>query len=586
VSLHKRTSQLLITALGACLSLACQATPENPEPLQPETPLFLEIAKESGLTFRHFTGATGEYYLPEIMGAGVAVFDYDQDGDLDIYLLQGKMLNPGKTMDDALFPPPEENWPGARLFRNELRPSGELRFTDVTQQAGVSYRGYGMGAAVGDIDNDGDLDLYVTGFGGNTLYRNNGDGTFEDVTRRAGVNDPRWSMSAAFCDYDNDGRLDLYVTNYVDFTLTNNKLCHAPTGARDYCSPTIYRPVPDRLFHNEGQGRFRNVSEDAGLGAAYGNGLGVACADFNGDGWTDFYVANDGNANQLWLNHGDGTFEDAALFSGAAYNAHGRSEAGMGVTVGDPDQDGDEDIFVTHLAQETNTLYLNNGSGEFEDRTEQAGVGAASAPYTGFGTHWFDFDHDALLDLFVANGAVTKLPSQQGSPYPFAQKNQLFRGLSEGRFEEISQQAGPSFELEEVSRGAAFGDLDQDGDIDIAVSNNNGPARLLLNQAGSPRPWVQVKLVGEESNREGAGARVELLREQSPPFVRRVQRSGSYLSSSQIEAHFGLGENAAGRISGLAVTWPSGRSEVWEDVSVNRVITLQEGEGKPWKSDK
>ncbi|PYV12803.1 MAG: hypothetical protein DMG07_16310 [Acidobacteria bacterium] len=269
--------------------------------LGPVTPAFREAAAETGLEFRHFTGATGQFYIPEIMGAGVALFDYDNDGDLDVYLVQGTMLDRTKRPAESIFPPGPGFRAGNRLFRNELVPAGKLRFTDVTEAAGVGHEGYGMGVAVGDYDNDGRLDLYVTNFGSNVLYHNNGNGTFTDRTRDAGVDDPRWSTSAAFLDYDRDGRLDLFVSNYVDFTVKGNKKCQAPTGEPDYCTPAAYRPVPARLFHNEGNGRFTDVTERAGLGAAFGPGLGVVCADFDGDGWTDIYVANDGAANLLWI---------------------------------------------------------------------------------------------------------------------------------------------------------------------------------------------------------------------------------------------------------------------------------------------
>src|SRR5262245_61882941 len=279
--------------------------------------IFREVAAEVGLKFSHFNGSTGEFYMPEIMGAGVALFDYDGDGDLDVYLVQGALLDPAKKMSEAKFPPPSPWAPGARLFRNELIPNGKLRFTDVTAQAGVGHVGYGMGVAVGDYDNDGDLDLYVTNFGSNVLYRNNGNGTFTDVTVEAGVDDPRWRPSAAFWDDDRAGDRDLFVPNYFDFTLKGNKRCYAPTGEADYCAPPAYRPAPARLFRNQGDGKFVDVTQTSGIGSAFGPGLGVTCADFNNDGWVDIYVANDGAANLLWVNKGDGTFEEAGVMGGA-----------------------------------------------------------------------------------------------------------------------------------------------------------------------------------------------------------------------------------------------------------------------------
>ncbi len=574
-------SRLLINMIFACCGacfLSCGDTEKSGSPIQ--TPaLFRDVAAQSGLGFEHFTGSTGQYFLPEIISSGVALLDYDGDGDLDVYLLQGAMLDQAKPLDQAMFPPPKDHWPGNRLFRNELIPAGEMRFTDVTDAAEIGHEGYGMGVAVGDIGNDGDPDLYVTNFGSNVLYQNNGDGTFSDVTRQAGVDDPRWSAGAAFLDYDRDGRLDLFVTNYVDFTIRNDKDCSDPTGARDYCAPTIYHPVPDRLFRNLGNGKFADVAAKTGIDRAFGNGLGVTAADFNSDGWIDLYVANDGTPNQLWINQDGTRFEDSALMGGAAINADGLPEAGMGVTAGDFDSDGDEDLFLTHLTRETNTLYLNNGKGSFHDVTNRFGLGSVSFPFTGFGSEWFDYNNDGRLDLFVANGGVRIMESLRGSPYPFLQTNQLFQGGSDGRFREITASAGPVFDLAEVSRGAAFGDLDLDGDIDIVVSNNNGPVRLLLNEAGSGH-WLQVRLRGVESNRDGLGARVALLRPNQPILWRRAHTDGSYLSASSPWVHFGLGQSDT--FEGVAVLWPNGRSEVWKNVRPDEQTTLREGAGQPW----
>jgi hypothetical protein len=309
---------------------------------------FRDAAEEAGLEFRHFLGAVGDYYLPEITGAGVGLLDYDRDGDLDVFLVQGDLFDPATPVDRLTFAPPS-NWPGHRLFRNDLILGGRLKFTDVTEPAGLTRRSYGMGVAVGDYDNDGDPDLYVTSFGSNLLYRNDGNGTFSDVTREAGVDDRRWSSSAAFVDYDRDGKLDLFVANYVDFTAATNTQCHSPSGARDYCSPSAYGGEPASLFHNEGQGRFRDVSRQA-ANTKPRPGLGVVTGDWNGDGWMDVYVANDQSANYLWVNRGDGTFEDRGLIAGAAFSADGQPEGSMGVDSGDFDNDGDEDLFMVNVA--------------------------------------------------------------------------------------------------------------------------------------------------------------------------------------------------------------------------------------------
>lgn len=513
--------------------------------------------------------------MPEITGAGAALFDYDSDGDLDVYFLQGAALGPDDKSPS--FPPPKDHGPGNRLFRNNLVPSGALAFTDVTKTARVGHEGYGMGVAVGDYDSDGHLDLYVTDFGPNVLYRGNGDGTFTDVTDRSGTADDRWSTSATFVDYDHDGDLDLFYTNYVDYSIGKNRECREPAGARDYCDPALYAPVPDRLLRNDGKGRFTDATAKAGIDQAFGSGLGVTCADFNGDHLIDIYVANDGNPNQLWINQGKGRFEDTALASGAALNADGRSEAGMGVTAADFDQDGDHDLFMTHLARETNTLYLNDGKGLFEDATQKFGLAMSSFPFTGFGTAWFDYDSDGFLDLFIANGAVTMVENQRGHPYPFQQTNQLFHNERGKRFRDVSSEAGNALAQAEVSRGAAFGDIDNDGDIDIIVSNNNGPARLLLNETRNEGSWLQLRLQSDGPNPEAIGAKVRVIRPGQPPLIRTVRRDGSYLSASDAQVHIGLGNSEASQVE---VRWPSGQRETFA-VKNNSLTTLRRSEGSP-----
>ncbi|MDA2938315.1 CRTAC1 family protein [Acidobacteria bacterium AH-259-A15] len=547
-----------------------------------QAPIFREVAESVGLKFHHFIGASGEFYLPEIMAPGVALFDYDGDGDLDVYLLQGNLLDPKKSLAQSIQLLPRGQPLINRLFRNDLiDPENSsvkrLSFTDVTEKAGVGHEGYGMGVAVGDYDKDGDLDLYITNFGPNVLYQNNGDGTFTDVTAKSGTDDIRWSTSAAFLDYDRDGDLDLFLLNYVDFTLAGNKKCYDALGAPDYCNPNLYRPLPDRLFRNEGEGKFVDVTELSGVGAAIGPGLGVTAADFNSHGWIDIYVANDGVENHLWLNNGDGTFEEKALMAGAAYNAEGAPEGSMGVAAGDFDNDGDEDLFMTHLTMETNTLYVNDGSGDFHDETVQTGLGGPSFAYTGFGTEWLDYDNDGDLDLFIANGAVRNLEALRGTPYPYHQKNQLFCNQGNGKFQETSEVAGPAFQLSEVSRGAAFGDIDNDGDIDIVMTNNKGPVRLFLNQLGSARHWLEVRLRGAIT----AGARVAVVRENRKTLWRRSRTGGSYLSVNDDRVYFGLGSDAG--IEAVLVQWPSGDKEMWRNVKADSVITLTRKTGHPWE---
>jgi len=540
--------------------------------LVPQTaPLFVDAADSTGLTFTHVNGATGQYYIAEQMGAGVALFDYDNDGDLDVFLVQGGTLGGAPSTGAA---------PTSRLFRNDLAVASggkrSLRFTDVTEKAGVGLRGYGMGAAVADFDDDGDLDLFVTGLGNDTLYRNNGNGTFTDVTARAGVSDSLWSSSAAFVDYDRDGRLDLFVANYLDFSVASNKICHDSVGARDYCSPRAYRPVPDRLYHNDGGGRFSDVTDAAGISKADGPGLGVTTGDYNGDGWPDLYVANDAMANQLWINRQNGTFVDEGLLSGAGVNAAGNPEGSMGIASGDYDLDGDEDLFVTNIVGETFALYVNDGKGNFEDARTRAGLAAPTAPYTGFGTDWLDYDNDGRLDLFIANGGVNVIEAQRGQPRPFRMKNQLFHSSGDGRFTETSAAAGAALARAGISRGAAFGDIDNDGDVDVVVTNNGGPAQLLLNQDvenGGTNHWLSLSLRQPAANRFAFGAWVGVERSGRPTMWRRVRTDGSYLSASDGRVHFGLGASSA--ITALVIQWPDGGRDRRTDVTADTRVTLR-----------
>jgi len=553
----------------------------GPSPANPV--VFEDVAASAGLDFHHFIGATGSYYTPEIMGSGVALLDYDGDGDLDVYLLQGTILDKTKSLQDSLFPVPEKHWPGNRLFRNEQIPTGELRFSDVTDRAGVAGKSaYGMGVAVGDYDNDGDPDIFVTNYGPNILFRNKGDGTFTDVTNQTGLGEDSFSASAAFVDYDRDGYLDLFVTRYNAFTVEGNKKCYSHAGGREYCGPGDYLPLPDKLYHNDGQGHFVDVTRKAGIGAAFGNGLGVICADFNGDGWIDIYVANDKMPNQLWINQGNGTFQDQALISGSAYGADGQAKAGMGVTAADFDDDADEDILVTNLKEETNSLFQNDAKGMFDEAANVYGLGHTSLPYTGFGALWFDYDNDGRLDLFVANGEVRAVDLLRGKPFPYGQRNQLFHNEGK-RYREVTVEAGPNFELSEVSRGAAFGDVDNDGDIDIAVTNANGPVRLLRNRIGSRNHWLLVRLIGTTTNRDAYGARVALFRKGRPPLWRRVAADGSYLSANDPRVHFGLGtddELRAARLQEILVVWPGGSGETWEVTRPDHILTLRQGAGR------
>jgi hypothetical protein len=551
---------------------------------------FTDVTAESGVDFRHWNGATGDYYFPEIMGGGAALFDYDADGDLDLYLVQGAIVAPGRGPGDALEPAPSPYPPSDRLYRNDLEPPtragarARLRFTDVTAESGVARADHGMGVASGDYDNDGHPDLYVTGFGGTRLLRNRGDGTFEDTTEAARAGEVGWSVSAAFVDVDRDGWLDLFVGNYVDATVANHKVCRAPAGYRDYCGPLSYNAVPSRLLHNRGEGTFDDVSVASGITTRYGPALGIATADFDGDGWIDLYVANDQAPNQLWRNRGDGTFSDEALLAGCAVNGAGRAEASMGVDAGDFDGDGDDDLFMTNLTEETNTLFVNDGHGSFRDATASSGLGPPSLPFTGFGTAWLDWDNDGRLDLLVANGAVVIVEElrSRGDPFPFHQPDLLFRNLGDGRFEDATALAGAPFADSDAGRGVAFGDLDNDGDTDAVIANNNGPARLLRNDAARGVAWLGLRLVGGPGPgvRDLLGARAVLVRDEAPLLVRRSRTDGSYASANDPRVSFGLGRPADDAPERVRVAWPDGSVEEWEGLAAGRYHTLRQGEGR------
>jgi hypothetical protein len=549
---------------------------------------FTDCAHAVGLDFVHFNGMSGAYYFQETMGSGVALFDFDNDGDLDVYLIQGQMLGRGKTLADALLPPRMPLPLTDRLYRNDLevRADGSrtLRFTDVTKGSGLDVQSYGMGVATGDIDNDGWIDLYRTRLGINQLFRNNRDGTFTDISARAGMNHPGWSISASFLDFDRDGWLDLYVGNYIDLGVEDRVCRSGSASTRDYCGPELYVPVKDRLYRNRGDGSFADVSDKARVTSAYGPALGAVAADFDANRWVDVYVANDGQENLLWMNQQDGTFKNVALLAGAALNAAGVAPAGMGVDAGDVDNDGDEDLFVTNLKEQSNTLYINDGSGHFEDQTARWGLAAPSLAYTGFGTLFFDYDNDGWLDILAANGAVfvIKALADAKDPHPLKERNSLYRNLGTGGFTEVSSRAGAVFQLTEVSRGAAFGDLDNDGDMDVIVTNNGGPVRLLLNNLGNRNRWLGLRLVGGSPPRDMLGARVGVFRHDGPPLWRRARTDGSYASAHDPRVLVGLG--AARVVPRVQVIWPNGSLEEWTDLKVDQWLTLSQGSGRRvWK---
>jgi len=545
-----------------------------PQPRIQSTAIFKDVAAQSGLKFQHYNGMTGKFYLPEITGSGGALFDFDNDGDLDVYLVQGNVLEPNTKPAVTMFPWRSPQPPRGRLFRNELGRPGVISFTDVTEESGILATGYGMGAAVGDINNDGLPDLYLTNLGSNQMYLNKGAGKFVDVTKESGTDDPRWSTSGSFVDYDRDGWLDLMLVNYAEFSVTNSPNCYAATTAPDYCTPRVFRSPGNRLFHNRGDGKFEDVTVRARVDKEFGHGLGVVAADFNDDGWPDIYVANDGDPNQLWINQKNGTFVNDALLAGAAVNRNGQAEAGMGVDAADFDSNGTDDIFITHLMDETNTLYVNQGEALFEDRTREAGLAIPGRRFTGFGTLFFDYDNDGALDLFVANGAVQLLPElmRRKDPFPLGQPDQLFRNTGKGSFVEVVNELGPEFQLLETGRGAAFGDVDNDGDTDVLVVNNNGPVRLFLNEVGNRNHWLGLRLVGKNA-RDMLGAQVEIVIAKDRVLRRRVRTDGSYLSANDPRVLVGLG--AATRVQTVRVRWPDGTAEEFKDLAVDKYTTLK-----------
>jgi enediyne biosynthesis protein E4 len=573
----------LSIALATALGLGgCARDTAQPAASEGPAEWFVDAAHSTGLDFVHFNGRSGNFYQPEIMAPGVGLFDDDNDGDLDVYLVQGQLLGTAKTVDEAVM---QGSLPlRGRLYRNDLQIDANgvrrLRFTDVTEQSGIDARGYGMGVAAGDYDNDGCVDLYLTNFGPNQLFRNNCDGTFTDVSRSSGAADDGWSVPAAFVDFDRDGWLDLFVGHYLAFRVDRNVNCFTESRLPDYCPPERYRAEPDRLYRNRGNGTFADVTASSGVARAFGPALGVSTADFNGDKWIDIFVANDQKENQLWINQGDGTFKDLALRSGAALSGTGAATANMGADAGDFDNDGDEDLIVTELSGQGSSLYVNDGTGLFEEQSARTGLRLMTLPYTGFGTGWFDYDNDGWLDILAVNGLVTQNLDLLGSgnPFPLQQPNLLIRNLGMGKFEDVTHRAGGVFRLSEVSRGAAFGDIDNDGDVDVVVTNAAGQVRLLLNQIGNRQHWLGLRLVGADGRRDMLGARVAIMRSEGPTLWRRARADGSYASANDPRVLVGLGQSTA--VRAIQVIWPGGRVEEWSGVPIDRYTTLREGSAR------
>jgi enediyne biosynthesis protein E4 len=529
---------------------------------QPAKIQFTDITSSAGITFKH-VASPDKRYIVESMSGGVAMFDYDNDGDLDIYLVNSLTVDMVKSKTKTK----------SALYRND----GDGKFTDVSEKAGVSDIGWGMGVAVGDYNNDGFEDLYVTCLGPNHLLKNNGNGTFTDVTEKAGVGDPRWSTGASFFDYDRDGYLDLFVANYVDFDLNNlpefgqGKSCQYKSIPVQ-CGPRGLKGAGDTLYHNNGDGTFTDVSKQAGVSDPNGfYGLGVITSDFDDDGLIDIFVANDSTPNFHYRNQGNGTFKEIGFLAGDAVNENGSEQGSMGVTVGDYDHDGKLDLFVTNFDDEYNVLYHNNGHNSFTDVSYAAKVAAVSLPYVGWGTKFFDYDNDGWVDIFVANGHVyPQLPS-------YRQRRLLHRNNHDGTFTEVSAQFGAMLTENRASRGVAFGDIDNDGDVDLLIADLDGPPQLLRNDGGNTNNSILIKTVGVKSNRSGIGARVKVV---AGDLIQldEVRSGDSYISQSDLRLHFGLEKRT--KVDLIEVRWPSGLVDRITGVGVNKIVTIKEGQGK------
>lgn len=550
--------------IGA-LSL-CAAALAPAQETEPPLPTFADVTAASGVTFRNASSSTSQKYLLEAMVGGAAMLDYDADGLLDLYFVNGAALEdpmPAGAMPDKSDP---RFW--NRLYRN----GGSLRFSDVTEEAGVRGKGFGQGVAAADYDNDGFPDLFLASFGGNVLYRNRGDGTFEDVTQAAGVQGGGWSAAAGFLDYDRDGFLDLFVSRYVEWSFAENPWCgERKPGYRSYCHPKHFEPIPHLVYRNRGDGTFEDVTEASGFAAAPGKGLGIAFNDYDRDGWPDVLIANDSFPQQLFRNLEGAGFEEVALFSGAAYDENGRTFAGMGLDFADYDNDGLPDIFINALAHQRYALFRNQGS-LFEYVSGPTGVSGISSLHSGWGAKFFDYDNDGRKDIFVAQGHVMDNIELTQPDIQYEEPLVLMRNGGE-RFEDVSQRSGAPFQVRRAARGAAFGDLDNDGFVDIAINCKDEPPVLLRNE-GNRNRWLILDLVGQSSNRDGIGAQIRLVAESGLEQHAMASAAGSYLSSGDRRVHFGLA--GASQAATVEIVWPSGIEQQLKNVTSNRILTVEE----------
>ena len=530
---------------------------------------FTDVTREVRIDFKQENSATSNKYLIETMGGGVALLDYDNDGRLDIFFVNGAYL--ADPMSDGKLPDKSEPKFWNRLYHQ----NADGTFTDVTEKAGLTgmaQNHYGMGVAVGDYDNDGFEDIYVTGYGGNTLYHNNGNGTFTDVTQRAGVGAGGWSASAGFFDYDNDGKLDLLVTRYVDWTFKTNRYCgEQRPGFRAYCHPDNYDGMTNILYHNNGDGTFADVSAKAGIANPNGKGLGVSFADYDGDGFTDIFVANDSVQCFLYHNNGNGTFTEVGLVAGVGYNEDGKTFAGMGTDFSDFDNDGLPDIVVTDLSNERYMLFHNNGDGTFRDVTNRSGLGRASLAFSGWSTRFFDYDNDGWKDLFVAQSHVMDTIEKTAPNLRYLEPPLLVHNQA-GHFEKVS--AGEVFQQPWAGRGAAFGDIDNDGDVDVVVSNVGQKAYVLRNDGGNLNHWIAIETIGKKSNRDGIGARIKVVSASGLTQHYTVNTAVGYLSASDKRVIAGLGSDSTAKL--IEIRWPSGIVQKFETVRARQTVKAVE----------
>ncbi|HEU4388923.1 MAG TPA: CRTAC1 family protein [Blastocatellia bacterium] len=523
---------------------------------------FTDVTAKAGINFTHNSGAFGKKYLPETVGSGCAFLDYDNDGWQDILLINST------------------NWPGHKgkksvpaLYHNNRNGS----FSDVTADAGLAVEIYGIGCAAADYDNDGNIDLYITCLGSNHLFRNLGTGKFVDVTAKAGVEDAGFSTSAAWVDYDKDGKLDLFVCHYVEWSIEKDLFCTLDGKNKSYCTPESYKGQSSTLFKNRGDGSFENVTERAGLRDATGKSLGVTLIDFDGDGWMDLFVANDTQPNKLYRNKGDGSFTDVAMSAGVAFNDQGVARAGMGVDAADYDGSGRPSLIIGNFSNEMMALYHNEGNGLFIDEAPTSTIGQASLLTLSFACFFFDYDLDSLPDIFAANGHVADDINAVQPKIKYAEPPHLFRNLGKKQFEEITGKLGPALQRPIVARGAVYGDFDNDGDLDILMALNNGPARLLRNDGGNQNNLVRIRTIGTASNRDGIGAKITVKSATGASTWSIVKTGSSYCSQSELPLTFGLGR--AEKVTSIEVIWPNGRKDVSGEVAANQVITIQEGKG-------